>query len=228
MKAITDKKLLQCWAKQCVDCKEVQPLDNFYKSTTGKYGVGTFCRKCGKLRFKKRYIEEKEDVKIRNKNRYIANKEKVLAINKRWKNTHPEKMKEQAKKDAKKRRSTVKGRISQNISSHISHILNGEKRSRKWEFLLGFTVDQLKTHLEKQFTTEMSWDNYGSYWHIDHKIPKSVFNYEKAEDIDFKRCWALKNLQPLEATINIKKQDKLYKPFQPALLLENSFNEKTN
>jgi 5-methylcytosine-specific restriction endonuclease McrA len=62
----------------------------------------------------------------------------------------------------------------------------------------------------------MSWDNCNE-WHIDHIIPKAAFNYEKPEDIDFKKCWALKNLQPLWAKENHEKKDKLLKPFQPSL-----------
>jgi len=63
----------------------------------------------------------------------------------------------------------------------------------------------------------MTWDNYGK-WHIDHVIPTSVFNFEKPEDDDFKRCWSLQNLQPLWALDNIKKGNKLEKPFQPKLI----------
>ncbi|MFH1762494.1 MAG: HNH endonuclease, partial [bacterium] len=69
------------------------------------------------------------------------------------------------------------------------------------------------------FTNGMAWKNYGE-WHVDHIIPRSVFNYEKAEDVDFKRCWALDNLQPLWGIENISKGNKLDADFQPALLLE--------
>jgi hypothetical protein len=64
----------------------------------------------------------------------------------------------------------------------------------------------------------MTWGNYGQ-WHVDHKIPISAFNYETPDDIDFKRCWALKNLRPMWAKENISKGAKLDKPFQPALAL---------
>jgi len=53
--------------------------------------------------------------------------------------------------------------------------------------------------------------------HIDHKIPISAFNFTKSEHIDFKRCWALSNLQLLPARENIIKSNHLSKPFQPAL-----------
>jgi 5-methylcytosine-specific restriction endonuclease McrA len=60
----------------------------------------------------------------------------------------------------------------------------------------------------------MTWDNHGKYekgkkkWQIDHIKPKSLFNFETPEDPEFKECWALENLQPLEAMENIKKGNK--------------------
>jgi hypothetical protein len=55
-------------------------------------------------------------------------------------------------------------------------------------------------------------------WDIDHVIPVSAFNFTRAEDVDFKHCWSLKNLRPLWRKQNISKRDKLEIPFQPALL----------
>ena len=70
---------------------------------------------------------------------------------------------------------------------------------------LGYTVKDLKQHLEKQFDSKMSWDNYGSYWHIDHIVPDSWFTYESEQDEQFKQAWALSNLQPLSKVENLKK-----------------------
>lgn len=66
----------------------------------------------------------------------------------------------------------------------------------------------------------MTWGNYGiNGWTIDHKIPISVFNFTSSDHEDFKRCWALSNLQPLWAYDNISKGAKLTKHFQPSLLI---------
>ena len=54
----------------------------------------------------------------------------------------------------------------------------------------------------------MSWDNYGE-WHIDHILPDSSFYYVSTEDDEFKKCWALSNLQPLWAIDNLKKSNKI-------------------
>ena len=72
--------------------------------------------------------------------------------------------------------------------------------------LIGITPIELKEHLEKQFTQDMSWDNYGFYgWHIDHIIPLSSAKTE--EDI-YKLCH-YSNLQPLWAEDNFKKSNKI-------------------
>lgn len=62
------------------------------------------------------------------------------------------------------------------------------------------TYQDLIKHIEKQFDDKMTWDNYGSYWHIDHIRPKCSFKGN-----EFKECWALSNLQPLEAIENFRK-----------------------
>lgn len=110
-------------------------------------------------------------------------------------------------------------RLRINVGLSIYKAIRAHKAGRNWELLVGYTLHELTSHLEKQFTDGMAWNNYGK-WHIDHIIPVSAFNYTLPEHIDFKRCWALKNLQPLWAIDNIKKGKKLTKPFQPSLALE--------
>lgn len=72
------------------------------------------------------------------------------------------------------------------------------------ENLVGYSFENLKFHLEKQFDSTMSWDNYGSYWSIDHKIPCSWF---KTEEQLIKVGFRLNNLQPLEVNLNKSKGD---------------------
>lgn len=70
--------------------------------------------------------------------------------------------------------------------------------------LLGYTLEELMNHLEKQFTEGMTWDNYGE-WHVDHKIPMSSFDFETTDDREFKLCWSLDNLRPLWEFDNLSK-----------------------
>jgi hypothetical protein len=79
--------------------------------------------------------------------------------------------------------------------------------------MLGYNADQLKKHLESKFKDGMTWDNCGK-WQIDHVIPDSWFKYSSIEDEEFKKCWALDNLQPLWADQNRKKSDLYAGPYR--------------
>jgi len=70
--------------------------------------------------------------------------------------------------------------------------------------LLGYTIEELMIHLEKQFTDGMTWENYGE-WHVDHKKPMTLFEFHSTDDEGFKECWSLDNLQPLWEKDNLSK-----------------------
>ena len=98
--------------------------------------------------------------------------------------------------------------------------LRGTKNGRKWQNLVGYSVEDLKKHLQKKFTKGMTWEKFlNGEIHIDHKIPVDVFNFTRPSDFDFKRCWDINNLQPLWAYDNLSKSNKIKRPFQPALNL---------
>lgn len=82
---------------------------------------------------------------------------------------------------------------------------------------LGYSKEELIQHLESLFEPWMTWQNWGLYkletwndndpntwtWNLDHIKPKSEFIYSSIEDEEFKKCWALENLRPLNAKQNI-------------------------
>jgi len=100
-------------------------------------------------------------------------------------------------------------RLNHTIRNHIRDSLRKKKEGKSWEKIVGYTLPQLMEHLESQFDKKMSWNNYGSYWHIDHIKPVSVFSFSSYKDREFQECWALTNLQPLERIENIRKGNKL-------------------
>jgi hypothetical protein len=117
------------------------------------------------------------------------------------------------KKKIMRVKSTLHGRVNRKMSKIISSSLKGGKCGRHWFDLVGYTADDLIKHIDSLFIGDMSWDNYGK-WHIDHIIPQSYFKFNSPDDIGFKQCWALSNLQPLWAEDNIMKSDKILEPVQ--------------
>jgi hypothetical protein len=70
---------------------------------------------------------------------------------------------------------------------------------------LGYSKEELVSHLESRFQPGMTWGNYGR-WHVDHKRPCASFDLMDVKQ--FAQCWALDNLQPLWAGDNLKKSAK--------------------
>lgn len=96
------------------------------------------------------------------------------------------------------------------VSRAVTQKLKKRGSSKSGSILdnMPFSMAELKTHLEAQFKPGMTWDNYGQ-WHIDHIIPDSYFNYDKMSDMGFLDSWSLNNLQPMWASDNHKKYNKL-------------------
>lgn len=175
---------------------------------------------------KKSIAQWREDnpdrIKEYSKDYYRENRDEILENKRVFRSLNQDHIRERDRKYDrtgidKRRRSTPKGKLSANMQRGIRRgILSGSKSGRRTFELLGYSVDELKAHLEALFEDGMSWENYGE-WHIDHKIPLAAHNYETPDDIDFKRAWSLDNLQPLWAEDNWRKNARLTSPFQPSL-----------
>ena len=201
--------------KRCITCGKLKLLNEFHRDKKTKDGCTSECKTCASERNREWYTANSERRKEASQRWQADNFEKVRKYIQRWQTKNPEKRKEYRQRSDQKRYSTPKGKLSKGISKSMRQSLNGTKNGKHWEDLVGYSTDDLKKHLEKKFQPGMTWNNYGE-WHLDHRVPISVFNFETPEDIDFKKCWALKNLQPMWAIENVKKSNKLDKPFQPS------------
>lgn len=132
---------------------------------------------------------------------YYSNKKKIFA------------------KQKQKWHTDAKHRLRMLMSNQVKLRLKGKKGGQNWEKLVGYNADQLIPHLKKTLPNGYTWKDFmDGKLHIDHKIPVAAFNFSLPSDIDFKRCFAINNLQLLPALENIKKGKKLLEPFQPSLL----------
>ena len=68
--------------------------------------------------------------------------------------------------------------------------------------LFGCDLEQLREHIQRQFTEGMTLANYGE-WHVDHIRPVASF-----DDPADPACWHYSNLQPMWAAENLAKSDR--------------------
>lgn len=89
-------------------------------------------------------------------------------------------------------------RLACNLRSRLSTAVTSAQKTGSAVRDLGCTILEVKSHLEKQFQSRMSWNNYGNgedTWNIDHIIPLMSFNLSDRRQ--FIRAVNYKNLQPL-------------------------------
>ncbi len=166
------------------------------------------------------------DVRKRNSDAQLATyRNGRVAWNKgnRWQdNFSPEEVRAIGAKRARDRRAkSPKRKLHERITARVRQSLRGDKYRRSWEDLVGYSLDDLQKRLARTMPPGYGWADLGRL-HIDHIIPVSAFNFATAEDIDFRRCWALSNLQLLPASENLEKKATLKRPFQPSLSLHPS------
>jgi hypothetical protein len=70
---------------------------------------------------------------------------------------------------------------------------------------IGCNIQYLREWFEYNFTSEMNWENYGSFWSIDHIIPVCKFDLT-IEDEKLK-CWNWSNLMPVTIKYNSSKKE---------------------
>lgn len=177
--------------KTCTKCSLTKELIFFCKDKNRIDGYDSWCKSCKKVLRRKCYLQNRQKeidyAGIRN-----SNKKLIRSYERNRYHTEP------------------KIKLATCISTHMRVALKGNKAGKKWESLVGYTLEDLMKHLESRFQPGMNWKNHSKHgWHVDHIIPKSSFVYTSHEDEQFKKCWALDNLQPLWAEDNWSKHAKL-------------------
>jgi len=101
--------------------------------------------------------------------------------------------------------------LKQNINKKLAHNLRSRlnsavKRGAKAGSAvrdLGCSIETFKIHISELFKSNMSWENYGIIWHLDHIIPLCRFNLSNREE--FLRAARYSNYQPLFVKDNLVK-----------------------
>ena len=207
-KRMSNKDGLDFW---CRDCSQF--YDKFVRNKQVKQNQPTcydrndkgqkYCKSCKSWKYEKdfsRNCRAKDKLSSECKScvhkRYVKNSKHIKQISVLYRQNNIDLIRE------RDRQRNKENRLNRNFGSLIYHALKSNKAGQHWEDLVPYTLQQLKEHLESQFTPPMSWDNYGTYWEIDHIIPQNTFNISSPNDHNFKICWSLMNLRPLEKSLN--------------------------
>ena len=159
----------------------------------------------------KRWLEEnKEHKKQKDKEYREAHKDQYRETQRKWYRENYKKLKEEGGEKF------IAHKLKSNMGRRIREILGQDKSERCVDYV-GCSIEELRSHLETTFKEDMTWENYGSEWHIDHRLPCASFNM--LDENERMACFYYKNLQALWAAENIRKKDS-YDPEEKKLYLE--------
>jgi hypothetical protein len=118
---------------------------------------------------------------------------------------HIEKNQARARVKMAAKRACPSGKIEIALRRRLYDLVRRDRATKGESALLlvGCSLEELRSHLENQFSPGMSWENYGSAWHIDHRRPCAKFNLLDANEQ--RACFHFWNLQPLWAFDNLSK-----------------------
>ena len=212
--------------KLCQNCNNLLPLtEEFWNSPFKQVQYCSSCRHKVDLIQKKQYREKyPHKVKESRKTHYSDpdNKKKKQAQDRVYAQNNKEKIQKRQNEWAK---NSIKSRLHTLVSHRIREALlrTGHTKNGGKSFdYLGYSVEELKSHIEKLFEPWMNWKNWGLYkleswddnnpetwtWNVDHITPRSQLPYSSMEDENFKKCWALENLRPLSAKVNVLRKNR--------------------
>lgn len=168
------------------------------------------------------YERNKDIVKLRQRINYKLNKEKIL--NRRKELYHGEsiinikekkldyyyKNKERINNVHKeynknKYNSDVQFKIKTKFRTALSSYMIGKVDSSFISLYVNLTQDELVEYIQSLFTPDMSWDNYGKVWELDHIKP--VCKFDLTVESDLHKCYYYTNLRPILKQHNRRKHN---------------------
>lgn len=183
-------------SKICGECNIQKDINQYrkIKEKRTKNIKEYLCSKC------------KECEKRRALINYQNNKERYNFYNNKYKLDNKDKINETRRKYTSKKMENPEERLKRNLKTLLCIKLKNNK-TKKSSFYLDENIENIRKWLEFNWNDEMSWENYGKYWEIDHSLPINCFDMKNDKEV--KICFSWMNLMPLSKTINLKKFNKI-------------------
>ena len=193
--------------KMCSRCKKWNCLSHYNYSKSHWDNLRVDCKTC------LHEIRSQNVQKIRDYNiaYWQKTKEEQTERNRIWKEKNRDSVNAYARQykpqwEKHQRETNPQFKIIKNMRCRLYTALKGHsKSSSTWDYI-GMDRDKYMDWIEFQFYDGMTWENYGTWWHIDHVKPCVSFDMEKDENI--RQCFGWWNTCPLVAKKNLQKGSK--------------------
>jgi hypothetical protein len=197
--------------RQCVKCDIIKIVNCFRKYNENSYS--NTCKKC----LNELNKERKKNMRKVRAETYMVKCEKCslekalkdfAKLKKFYKKKiclkcYPEFLKEQKTEWCKNEHNTnMNYRIKKSLAARLRNVLNKNNTTMNY---IGCNIQYFREWLEYNFTSEMNWNNYGTFWSIDHIIP--VCKFDLTDENQKFQCWNWSNMMPVTIKFNSSKKN---------------------
>jgi len=193
--------------KTCTKCGNSKPIEEFCNKKGERDGHHRYCKECSYKISKTHYHSDR---KINKKEYYQGYRNNHKEYMSEYRDNHKDKSREYRRYwDRNKNKTDREHRLKKIISVGIHKALKRFHQTKKDRTInyLGISISEYIIYLENQFTPEMTWENYASYWEIDHIMPIDSFNLTDEKQVY--ECFNYKNTRPLYWKDNVEKSNKI-------------------
>ena len=182
---------------RCKECRRDR-MAKYRKTPAGQKAQKEYCSR----------PEIKEKVSAYQAEYRKENREKALAYQAEYfkKPEVKERRNEYNREYCRNRRETDEMfKLKHNLRSRLRSAIQtiGAKKQYRTLKYLGCSIEEFSWRMEALWRDGMSWDNYGTEWHIDHIIPLAAAKNEE----EIRLLFHYSNTQPLWAEENLSKND---------------------
>lgn len=196
--------------KRCLgSCNRIleETDENFYYQSKKSNKFFNICKQCIKKYQKQYSAKNAAQIKSNKRRYYEKNKNTLLTKNKLYRKKNSEKIKKQYQTYRKNNKNKISDQHKKYRENNIDKIkLRKIKYYNKNKIAV---LEKQKKYIETKMLNNMTWENHGIDWHIDHIIPLSYFKCKTIFDPLLKVAWCLENLRPLSAKENLSKSNKI-------------------
>ena len=153
-----------------------------------------------RIRNKESSEERKSQKREYMKKEYKDNKDKFLDRNRVFRKQNPD---YPATRSRRLYRECPQHKMRVLLRNRLNLAIKNNSKKGSAVSNLGCSIDEFIRFIEQKFTVEMTWDNWGKVWHLDHITPLSRFDL--SDEIQFAKACHYTNMQPLFAIDNLKK-----------------------
>jgi hypothetical protein len=198
--------------KKCVKCENIKEISDFRKyNENNRYS--NVCKKClndiDKIRKQNLRKKKAETFIIAcekcNEKKPLKNFAKLKKFYKKkiCLSCYPSFLTEQKTEWCRNQHNTnMNYRIKKSLAARLRCVLAKNTSTMNY---IGCNIQYFREWLEYNFTENMNWDNYGTYWSIDHIIP--VCNYDLTNEDEKLKCWNWSNMMPVTINYNSSKKN---------------------